>query len=783
MKFKLAKLLVLITITPLVVYAQSQVLQLYDTCWFRNGPNCANVKSLALAPSNPDVIYLGTYSAGIYRTRNAGASWSYCSTENLSLYEDTLTNSLTLPCWWFGDYYPIDAIAVNPIDENHLWISTLERGLFESTNGGDNWQKANESLPDTLAVNFIHINPQDPDDILLGTGKYFTPSSPQNGGLYRTLNAGYIWELIESIPHGNTYHISDIKRDPNNNDYILIGISSGGESGFSWGLIESYDNGNTWKQLIDDFPVYDICINPNNNQNLWGIVYTAFQDYFLFRSDDGGQSWSLFEGFDDPYKWVTSLYADVDFNLYIDRDKEETTGTEIKKSTDNGNSWLTLDNLPGVGGIGFQNRFEAESSNSDFLYYGTYLGMYSSKNGGITAQLLSNNLMNSYIFDLEVQPNNHDVVYAAGSQGLWKSVDGGFTWENIIRDRIRVVKCNPIHPDTIYFGGRNLWRSYDGGTTYQEIVSPLFNTLTDIAINPEDENILYYKVSSGESFYLYRSTDYGDTWQFIFTDYINNDYREIIIDPLHPDTLYTGKFRSIDGGDIWEEHTNKLIIAVHPQNSNTIYATDGVFQDDHNTIEVSYNWGKSFQTLAEYHNGPFPNYNIYCFRIDKENPEYMFYSTRNSKIFYSVDAGNSWQQLNGKYNNRVTDIIPIIDKNKYYVSSHGDGVWVYDTSYVSVIDDYIKVQDNAYLSVSPNPFKQSTSLCFNVTKPSHVNISVYDIQGKLILTLTNENKVKGKYITIWDGKDKNGKEVKPGLYLVRLQSGRNIHTCKVILFK
>lgn len=127
-----------------------------------------------MAPSTSDVIYIGTYSGGVYKTVDGGETWIYCATEILPQYEDSLNYSPTLPCWYFGDYYPVYDVAVDPEDENHVWIGIQERGLFESTNGGSTWQKANETLPDTLAVNLIMINKQDPDDIMLGTGKSFS---------------------------------------------------------------------------------------------------------------------------------------------------------------------------------------------------------------------------------------------------------------------------------------------------------------------------------------------------------------------------------------------------------------------------------------------------------------------------------------------------------------------------------------------------------------------------------------------------------------------------------
>lgn len=765
----------------------SQTIQLVDTNWFRHGPYCADVKSLAMAPSNPNVLYLGTYASGVYKTTNGGETWTFCSTENLPVYEDSLANSPSLPCWWFGDYYPIEAIEVHPQDENHLWISTLERGLFESINGGYSWQKANESLPDTLAVNLIHINQQNPDDILLGTGKYFTSGSPQNGGLYRTLNGGNSWSLVNSLPHGGTYSISDITRDPTNNEHIITAISSAGEPGFSWGLMESYDNGITWQELSSNmYDFKNISINPANNQNLWGVAYTGYQDYWLLSSNNGGHNWSLYEGFADPYKWVTDLYADTDFNLYIDKETEGpgySYDYSIFKSTDNGGTWFELD-IPKRSGNALKNRCQAEPSNTDNVYFGSYYGVYHSVDGGAITQLKNSELMNSYIAELEMHPTKSGVLYAGGRQGLWKSYDGGHNWQQIMDQAIICIKYDAIHPDTLYMGGGPLFlRSYDEGDTFDTIYNGISGFIASLAVNPQKSNIVYVVTGVDDTvFLIYKSTDYGDNWQLLFVVNEDESNTDFIIDPLHPDTLYFGNYRSLDGGNTWEDVFDNTILAVHPHNSQILYATNEVYLGG-TTLEVSYDWGVTFETIAQYHNGPFPGDNIYCFRFDKENPDYMFYSTRNTNVYYSLDAGASWQQLPGNYNKRVTDIIPYVNENKFYLATHGDGVWVYDTTTTSIIENNHIMNNAKVLLVSPNPFLTNITINFTIMNSGVTNLSVYNLNGSLIKTLINEHKTKGKYKTIWNGKDQTEGGVIPGLYLIRLQTGRNIYTSKAVLLK
>ena len=304
-KIKIILLIYMLIFTISILSAQE---------WDRNGPFSAHVISLAIAPSDTSVIYVGTYCDGVYKSIDAAENWINCSIENLPTWEDSLDNSPTLPCWWFGDHYPVQSIAIDPTNSEHIWIGTGGRGLFESNDGGISWQQANETLPDSLDVDYIHINENNPDELFIGVKPQFVgpPLPLTNGGLYQTIDGGNNWELIESVPNGDTYHIACITNVPDSEEHLYVGIESGGEPGFPWGLMESIDGGNEWQIVMDDFPVYDLSINPDNNQNMWSIIYTGFGDWLLAFSTDGGYTWT------PNYElWRTSLYADIEYNLYV----------------------------------------------------------------------------------------------------------------------------------------------------------------------------------------------------------------------------------------------------------------------------------------------------------------------------------------------------------------------------------------------------------------------------------------------------------------------------------
>ena len=740
--------------------------------WSRNGPFSAHVISLAIAPSDTSVIYVGTLCDGVYKSIDGAENWIHCSIENLPTWEDSLDNSPTVPCWWFGDYYPVQSIAIDPTNSEHLWIGTGGRGLFDSNDGGISWQQANETLPDSLDVDYIHINESNPDELFIGVKPQFVgpPLPLTNGGLYQTIDGGNNWELIENVPNGDTYHIACITNVPDSEEHLYVGIESGGEPGFPWGLMESIDGGNEWQIIMDDFPIYDLSINPDNNQNMWSIIYTGFGDWLLASSNDGGYSW-----IPDYELWHTSLYADINYNLYVGEVYGGIWGG-IKKSNDNGNIWVYIDTLCAGRGVSLRNSCEANRENTNIIYFGTYCGIYKSDDGGFNCWLENYGLNNSYIKEIESHPFNPDIVYAGGKQGLWKSTDGCISWQQESDELTNSIKFDLQHPDTLYYGGQNLMRSFDGGLTFEDIRHDVIGDIVDISINPQSTNIIY-AVSGSYMSRVYKTEDYGDTWNLIHSGSAN--YPMVTIDPNYPDTLYFADYRSVDGGNTWEHLIfSDEIIGIHPQNSNTIYYSN------RNTLKVSYDWGENLQTLDTYSNWTVPVPAIGNLVFDKNNPDIMFYCTPNHGIHYSTDAGENWLVLEGNYDNRTLDFIPVLEENKVYVATHGDGVWIGENIYLIIEDAILPRITRLFLQNYPNPFNPQTNINFNLSRSGKISLSIFNIKGQLVIKLIdNETFQKGSHSVVWNGKDHTGKEVSTNVYLYTLRVGGNSISKKMLLVK
>jgi photosystem II stability/assembly factor-like uncharacterized protein len=716
------------------------------------------------------VVYIGTFCDGVYKSIDGTENWTKCSTENFPQWEDSLNNSPTLPCWWYGDIYPVQAIGIDPTNSEHLWVGTGGRGLYESKNGGISWLGANNTLPDSISIGSIHIDENIPTKMFLGACAYL---GNEYGGLYQTIDGGNKWNLVESVPNGSSYGITCITNTQGNEDHLYVGINSVGEPDFSWGLMESIDGGIEWQIINNEFPIYDLSINPYNNQNMWATIYTGWLDWLSAYTIDGGYTWTA--DWYNPNPWITSLYADTDYNVYLAEGWEDALDGNVKKSSDNGNTWKYIDSLCAGRGVNLRNRCEANKGNTNNIFFGTYCGVYVSYNGGQNCKLENTGIYNSYIKKIEAHPYKKEIVYAGGNQGLWKSIDGCLSWNQINEEYISSIKFDPKQPDTLYYGGQNFKRSFDGGLTFKDIRNNIVGDIVDISINPKNTNIVYV-VSIQDSYMVYKSENYGDTWDQVISRYTAN-YPYVLIDPSDPDTVYFADYRSIDGGNVWEDVFADEVIGIHPRDSNILYTSN------RNTLKVSYDWGDTFQILDTYTNWTVPVPAIGKLVFDNNNPDNIFYCTPNNGIHYTNDAGQNWMVLNGDYEKRTLDVIPLIEKNKIYIATHGAGVWLGENIPLGI--EYCSIPSEITLSQNyPNPFNPETTINFKINSTGKVSMLIYNSRGQLVSKLIDEKKLmRGSHTFVWNGKDFSGREASSDVYIIELRVGDNSVSKRMLMVK
>jgi len=742
--------------------------------WTNNGPFGGYTTTITVDPMDTNIVYVGTREAGIFRSLDGGKSWSPIN-NGLPTKIDTVVNLPPSSSWWFGYYYPITLIRINPQDPSEIFVGTSGKGLFYSNNYGNNWQERNNGLPNSSAIRELWINPIDPKNMFCGMN-----------GLYRSSNGGLSWTLVDSVPSGD-YWITTISNEPGNPSTIYVGFSSHGQPEISWGLLKSTDNGNNWQALVQNtVSFYNLYVDPDSINNLWSIVYTNFLDWMLAYSKDGGYNWvSYFGLIRNPWYEVMFLYADVNFNLYIANGYQP---SRIYKSTDHGRTWSFINQIfPFQFGPGSGPKMTVNPLNTNVLYFATELGVFSSNDGGYTAHLKENGMINSYISDVEVNPKDPSILYAGGQYGLWKSVDGGESWFRLGTYSVTSLAIDPQYPDTVYWGGNGLMRSYDGGNTWEDIGGKFIGTITAIEVHPDSTNILFVGVYPSR---LYKSSDWGNNWSLSYSPPHGSFWIEdIAIDPSNTQIIYFGAinnslvkgfYKSIDGGISWSRMSNLdevKSIAIHPYNSDTIYVTTK------NKIMVSFNGGFSFHEIGQEITSKFMSKII----IDSFNPMNLFAGTKDKGVFYTTNSGQTWHSLPGYYNLRITDMYYLPRDNQIFLATNGAGCWRGDNIVLKL------KQSNEYkfplsqtihlLPAYPNPFNSTCSIRFELPKAESVRLEIYNVRGKRVRLILKGKKPAGRYSYVWNGRSDDNRQLPSGVYFVVLQTNHFQKVQKLLLIK
>lgn len=637
--------------------------------------------------SNPDLIYLGTASGGVWKTENGGISWQPVFDEQPILNigsvaiqqnnpsvvwvgtgEGNPRNSLNIGA---GIYKSLDGgknwklmglektrnihrIIIDPSNPNTVYAAAIgnpfsehpERGVYKSTDGGDNWNQVLHTN-DTSGCADLVMDPTNPNKLIAAMWQHRrTPWSFKSGGpgsgLYITVDAGKTWKKLgkeEGLPEGDYGRIGlSIAYNEPKRIYAMVEATKNGlyrtdDGGFKWELV----NSNTTDVTNRAFYFQDIRVDPKNENRLYNINQT------ISMSEDGGKSFKTvipYSGIHPDHHafWINPL----DPNFIIDGNDGG-----IGISRDRGRNWKFDDQIV-VG------QFYHINVDNKLPYHvmggmqdnGSWHGpAYAWRNGGIRNYYWEN-VGSGDGFDVSPDPDDNDWVYAMSQKGelLKQNVSTGdrmgiqppapdlttrlrFNWNAAFAQ-------DPFNGSVIYFGSQFLHKSYNKGLTW-EIISPdlttnnkaqqdqdnngglsvditgaeNYNTILCIEPSARDKNVIWIGTDDGN---VQLSRDAGKTWtnfrgkipgmplgawipQIRASRYnpaeafvVCNDYRRGDFKPYI--------FRTRDFGQTWERMLDEtkvkgyaLCMIQDPAEPNLIFA--GTEQG----LWVSFDNGKSFQ--------------------------------------------------------------------------------------------------------------------------------------------------------------------------------------------
>jgi photosystem II stability/assembly factor-like uncharacterized protein/subtilisin-like proprotein convertase family protein len=381
-----------------------------------------------------------------------------------------------------------------------------------------------------------------------------------------------------------------------------------------------------------------LVVDPTNSSR----VYAATEGGGVFVSANGGLDWR------PARKGLRNGSVQA---LAIDRATPTTLYAAAKwsgayKTTDAGASWTSLS----VGSDGeLVWALAVDPVTSSTVYAGTSRGLYKSANGGTTWQKVDG-------FDVKVlvvDPTRPSTLFAGGANGIRKSTNGGTTWRavnsGLITFGVQALVLDPTIPSTLYAGTEvGVFRSLDGGNSWAACSLGLpSDAIRGLALDPAAPAVLYAATRNGG---IFKSTDGGESWLPTSEVAAGAQVRVLAADPSAPAALYAsagtaGLFKSLDGGLSWMESSRGLTyaaiqaLAVHPVIPSTIYAGGtSVRGPVFKSVDGAESWKETAVGLSGAGK-------IWGLAFDPTDLEKLYAGTEGRGIYRSFDGGVNWQEI------------------------------------------------------------------------------------------------------------------------------------------
>jgi len=673
-----------------------------------------SIGDIAVAPSNPDVVWVGTGEAnifrasmpgvGIYKSVDAGRTWQHMG----------LTDSQTI-----GRIvvHPTNPDIVYVAASGHEWTDNTMRGVFKTTNGGRTWDKILYKSPRTGAID-LTMDPRDPNTLYVSLWQRVRRkwSDPRvepgynEGGVMKTTDGGRTWaDASNGLP------AAEVRG--------RIGIDI------------SRSKPDTLYALVDN---YEIGRQARPGQNdAYGRPMAEGQGFIkgadVYRSDDGGKSWRQTSRQDQAMidylnNSQSGTYGWVFGQIRIDPTNPETVyilGVPLSRSTDGGRTFSGF----AQGVHGDHHGLWIDPANTNVIYSNNDGGFYQTADGGKTwkfAVAAGGSQFYNVALDTSSPPWAYGSIQDIGSRrgridfSKGRGAIPAAAWENAPGGEGSNHAIDPQNPNIVYSHGfyGNFSRTdlgaaaggarggRGGGSTSIQPTDPTAELraqwMAPFVVSPHDGSIVY----AGYQF-LFKSTTRGDKWEKISGDLTDNNaaqmgvnpsaipYQTIIAmaeSPKKKDLLYVGTddgrlHTTIDGGREWAELTSKLpvrrwISRVTPSAhaDGTVYVTQRGREDDDFAAYVykSTDFGKTFTSITN--NIPAGPVNV--IREDPRNASVLYVGT-DFGVFVSTNGGSKWEVVGDNLPSVQVSDLQIDAKNDIVViSTYGRGMWAFDVSRV-----------------------------------------------------------------------------------------------------
>lgn len=670
-------------------------------------------------PQQPNVFYIGVNNGGVWKTNDFGRTWK-------PIFDDQSTGSV-------GD------VAVAPSNPDVVYVASGEgiqrpdlgvgNGVYKSTDAGRTW--VNMGLKDGQQIGSIIIDPTNENRVFVAVLGHPYGANAERG-VYRSLDGGKNWEKV-LYKDENTGAIQ-VAFDPKNPNIVYADLwaarqgpwENGAWQGAESGLFKSMDGGNTWKKLTKGLPTYEqglgrvgFCIAPSDPNRLYATV-DAGKFGGIYRSDDAGESWYLTNP--DERLWGRgSDFAEIKADPK-NPDIVYSANVVTWKSTDGAKTWVAFRGAPGGDDY---HRIWINPDNPNIILIAADQGAIITVNGGETFSSWYNQPTAQFYHvstDNAFPYNVYGGQQESGSVGISsRGNDGQISyreWHPVGVEEYGYVAADPLDPNIIY-GGKIT--KTDKRTGQVQNIAPeavrsgkyRFLRTCPVLFSPIDPKTLYFCGNV-----LFKTQDGGNSWQEISPDLSRATYDDVpesvgiyrteemkkmtrrgVIYTIAPspkdiNTIWAGTDDGLihltkDGGKTWKDMTPpapekeaknywlwskiSIIEASHFEVNTAYAAVNRIRLDDMRPhIMRTRDGGKTWQEIVT----GLPNDPINSVKEDP-NRKGLLFAGSETAVYVSFDDGDHWQSL--RLNMPATSIRDLVIKDDdLVIGTHGRSFWILD---------------------------------------------------------------------------------------------------------
>jgi hypothetical protein len=658
--------------------------------WIGPGNIGGRIRSILIHPTNPNQMWVGSISGGIWKTTNGGSSW--------------------LPVWDFMPNLAITTMIMDPTNSNVMYVGTGEgffngdalrgAGVFKSTDGGTSWsQLASTANSNWYYVNRLAISP-DGNTLLAAT----------KTGIWRSINGGATWsQQLSGVV------VQDIDFDPTDSNKAIAGGRV---------IVYSIDGGMNWFGTPLSVRA-EVAYAPNAPN----IVYASidFNNGEIWKSINGGQNYikvNTGNSFLGKQGWYDNI-------IWVDPTNANTVivgGIDLWRSTDGGASltkiseWRRMPASPHADHHAIVAHPNFNGTSNKTVFFGNDGGIYKTDDVYTAAttsgwQELNNNLGITQFFGAAGNVSSGVIVGGTQDNGTLRYSGGTETWTQMFGGDGGFSAADPSDPN--YFYGEYVYaqihRSNNGGTSSEYIngqywngsswawKSPPYmipdvqnkkaNFIAPLILDPNNPNRI---LIGGES--LWKTDDAktvntnttGPSWQSIKGS-VGSNISAIAVAKGDSNTIWVGHnnglvYKSTNGGGSWAQVDtgtpnlpNRYVmrITIDANNHNIVYVTFGGFNSDN--IWRTADGGSTWTDITGSGATGLPDAPVRTLVIHPNHPNWLYVGTEVG-IFVSEDTGTTWHLPHeGPATVSVDELFWMGNTTRLIAATHGRGLFKTET--------------------------------------------------------------------------------------------------------